>query len=216
MKGPQIDHLVVAANTLSEGEEFIRQTFGVEMQAGGKHVRLGTHNKVLRLGEACYLEVIAIDPDAEKPHGPRWFELDSEKMRQRLSKRPCLITWAARTDDIESLAKKSVCPLGEIRPMSRGNLHWRLTMTGDGHLAGSGIVPFLIEWITTPHPASTMEESGCSLIGLTGIHPRPGEILPVLESLGVERLIGLRPSPSGSMPALEAVIHTPNGVQTLG
>ena len=30
---------------------------------GGKHVAMGTHNSLLRLGDGVYLEVIAIDPD---------------------------------------------------------------------------------------------------------------------------------------------------------
>lgn len=214
MKVPQIDHLVVAAKTLEEGEEFIRERLGVGLQAGGKHVALGTHNRVLRLGETCYLEVIAIDPQAEKPSRPRWFELDSAKMQERLAKAACLIAWAVRTAEIVKLAAQSSEPLGEIKTMSRGNLRWRLTMSGDGHLPGSGLIPFLIEW-STAHPATAMEDSGCSLLGLQGLHPRPEEVLPVIESMGLQRLIEIRQSPAGSEPLLQASIRTPNGTKAL-
>jgi hypothetical protein len=34
-------------------------TLGIGPQEGGEHAAQGTHNRVLRLGECCYLEVIA-------------------------------------------------------------------------------------------------------------------------------------------------------------
>ncbi len=90
--------------------------------------------------------MIAINPHAPKPPPPRWFELDSETMQERLRRKPLLITWAVRTDRIEKLAERSIVPLGPVTPMSRGNLRWRLTLTEDGHLPSGGIIPFLIQW----------------------------------------------------------------------
>jgi hypothetical protein len=37
---------------------------------------MGTHNRLLKLGEGFYLELIAIDPQAPPPGRPRWFGLD--------------------------------------------------------------------------------------------------------------------------------------------
>jgi hypothetical protein len=210
-----IDHLVLAARSLDEGSRFVFDTLGVRPQEGGEHATQGTHNRVLRLGDACYLEVIAINPDAPKPPRPRWFELDTEGMREKLEGRPRLITWAVRTDQIEELARRCPRPLGEITPMRRGDLQWRLTLTEDGHLPGAGLVPFLIQWSTPPHPAERMDDQGRSLESLEGFHPRPETVLPAIEALGMDRLFSVSRLPSGSTPSLAARIRTPAGLKTL-
>jgi len=215
MDQAQIDHLVVAARDLDEGEDFVCRLLGVKMQPGGKHVEMGTHNKVLRLGAGCYLEVIAVDPEAGEPSRPRWFELDSEDMQERLRKRPHLITWAVRTDEFKTLAAENSDPLGEIKQMSRGNLLWRLTMTADGHMPGGGLIPFLIEWAATPHPAASMEESGCTLINLQGFHPEPEKVRSTIKSMGLQGLITIEKSPPGSIPSLLATIETSSGISIL-
>ena len=107
-----IDHLVVTAPDLASGAELVRRALGVELQTGGKHARLGTHNLLLKLGDAIYLEVIATDPDAPEPGRPRWFELDDRRP-------PRLAGWAARTNDIRATAAASSEPLGTIAEMSR-------------------------------------------------------------------------------------------------
>ena len=70
------DHLVVAASTLDQGVEWVRSLTGATAQSGGKHVAMGTHNALLKLGERSFLEILAIDPDGIKPSRPRWFGLD--------------------------------------------------------------------------------------------------------------------------------------------
>src|SRR5215813_8557610 len=106
---PTLDHLAVAAPTLAAGVEFIARLTGVEPRAGGKHVTMGTHNALLRLGDRAYLEVIAIDPDGAKPAHPRWFDLDDPELQAALAERPRLVAWAARTDDIEGALAS--CPI---------------------------------------------------------------------------------------------------------
>ncbi|WP_393939598.1 VOC family protein [Piscinibacter sakaiensis] len=49
---------------------------GCAPEGGGAHPHMGTHNRLLRLGDHCYLEVIAIDPAAPPPARARWFGLD--------------------------------------------------------------------------------------------------------------------------------------------
>jgi hypothetical protein len=212
---PQIDHLVVAARNLKEGSEYLFAVLGVKPQKGGEHAAQGTYNRVLRLSESCYLEVIAINPRAPEPSHPRWFELDSEAMQEKLRLKPLLITWAVRTNRIEQLADQSIVSLGAVTLMSRGNLRWRLTLSADGRLPCGGILPFLIQWDETVHPASRMADAGCSLVRLRGLHPQTDEILTVLLSLGAEHLITLEPVSFNEAPRLEALIQTPNGLKTL-
>lgn len=212
---PQIDHLVIAARNLQEGSDYLFDTLGIRPQEGGEHVPQGTHNQVLRLGEACYLEVLAINPHVPKPSHPRWFELDSEAMQERLRRKPQLLTWAVRTDRIEQLAGRSLVPLGAVRAMSRDNLSWRLTLAQDGRLSGGGILPFLIQWDESVHPASRMVDAGCSLVSLHGFHPQADQIAAALRSLGVDQLLSLDTIPAPQIPRLEALIQTPSGVKTL-
>jgi hypothetical protein len=212
---PQIDHLVVAARNLSEGSEYLHDLLGVTPQEGGEHAAQGTHNRVLPLGKSCYLEVIAINPGGSKPPHPRWFELDSESMQERLRQKPLLITWAVRADRIEQLVSQSITPLGAVTRMSRGNLSWRLTLTEDGHLPEGGVLPFVIQWDETVHPASRMTDVGCSLVSLRGFHSQQDEILAALRALDADQLLTVDSLPTGESPRLMAVIQTPGGVKIL-
>jgi Glyoxalase-like domain len=106
----RIDHITVTAPTLEAGAEFVRQALGILPQAGGEHPRMGTHNLLLRLGDALFLEVISPNPKAAAPARPRWFGLDA----MARDTAPSLATWVARTPDIR--ASIAACPeaLGDI------------------------------------------------------------------------------------------------------
>jgi hypothetical protein len=57
MTTAHLDHLVLAAHSLTQGVEYIREKLGVEPQGGGQHASQGTHNRLLRLDRGCYLEI---------------------------------------------------------------------------------------------------------------------------------------------------------------
>src|SRR5512135_1849643 len=118
----EIDHLVITASSLPAGAEYIRQTLGVTPQVGGQHPRMSTHNCLLRLGDATYLEVIAADPAAPSPNRPRWFGLDTLEKDAP----PRLTTWVARVDDLDAAAAAVSVPLGRIESMSRAQFNWRI------------------------------------------------------------------------------------------
>lgn len=46
MPSAYLDHLVIAADSLAQGDEYIREKLGVEPQGGGQHVSHGTHNRI--------------------------------------------------------------------------------------------------------------------------------------------------------------------------
>ena len=97
-----IDHIVVVASSLDIGIKYVYEKLGVMPQKGGVHEKMGTHNYLLNLGNSTYLEVIAINPDSPKPGRPRWFGLDTIETAAK----PRLLTWVARTDDINAAKKK--------------------------------------------------------------------------------------------------------------
>ena len=203
------DHLVLVAHDLDRGAVWLEQQLGVSLTAGGKHSRMGTHNRLLGLGENFYLELIAIDPQAPPPGRPRWFGLDHADLP---AGRPRLIHWVARSEDIERDATASSEPLGEILPMERGDYRWRITVPPDGQLPGDGLVPTLIQWDVPFHPASRLPDCGCRLMKLEGFHPQPAHIRAALESLGLGSRLDVHPCAAGEAAHLVAYIRTSAGL----
>ena len=206
-----LDHMAITAPSLEVGVEYVRQTLGVSPQVGGEHPRMGTHNCVLKLGEKFYLEVLAINPNAPPPNRPRWFQLDEPDPFQPMR----LATWIARTDDIHAATTASPIPLGQVEPMSRGQMNWLITIPADGSLPLHGIAPTLIQWSAGVHPAATMRESGCALVHLEGFHPEARKVTSVLESIGFEGDFRVSALPPGQKPCLVAHIQTPAGLRQL-
>ena len=58
----KLDHIVFGSYTLEEGTEFVENILQTKLSDIGYHKEMGTHNRVVRISETVYLEVIAIDP----------------------------------------------------------------------------------------------------------------------------------------------------------
>jgi len=178
-----IDHLVVTAPSLGSGAAYIREALGVEMQPGGTHHAMGTHNLLLKLDDSTYLEVLAVDPDMTAPGQPRWFDLD------RVTS-PALATWVARVDDIHAAALALGIPGHHIKPMSRGVLNWLITIPDDGRLSN---LPVLIQWLNGPHPATSLPDAGCFLTRLdVQLKPLSPLVLDARCSAGPELIASIR------------------------
>ncbi len=208
----ELDHLVVAAAALEQGCDWLESGLGVRPQPGGKHVAMGTHNALLRLSPTTYIEVIAVDPAAPPPSRPRWFDLDDVRMRATLAEGPRLVHFVARTRAIDALRRAARIDPGPVHPMTRGDLHWRITIPDDGHLPGAGLVPTLIEWPDGAHPAARMPDARLSLAALAGEHPDPAPVRAALAALGLGDTLKVT---YGRHPRLAAMIRTPRGVVTL-
>ena len=207
-----LDHIIVAAATLAQGCDYVESGLGVRPQTGGKHVLMGTHNALLKLGPRLFLEVLSVDPQAAAPARPRWFDLDEPRMRASLTDGPRLVHHVARTDGIEALAARSPVDLGEILELTRGDLRWRITVPADGHLPGRGLVPTLIQWSDARHPADGLADHGLSLVALAGEHPDPAPVRNALARLGLSDTVKVT---YGQSPRLAAMIRTPRGIVTL-
>lgn len=207
------DHLVLATDDLDRGAAWMEQHLGVALAAGGQHARMGTHNRLLSLGENFYLELIAIDPAATPPGRPRWFGLDCLEWGENA--RPRLIHWVARSDDILRDAAASAEPLGEILSMQRGDFRWRITVPQDGHLPGGGLVPSLIQWDVPFHPASRLRDVGCRLMKLEGFHPRPETIKHALGQHGLESRLDVQACGAVEPAQLIAYLRCPKGLVEL-
>ena len=208
----QLDHITVTAPTLAQGAAFVRHALGVELQAGGEHPRMGTHNLLLRLGDSLFLEVIAVNHDAPAPTRPRWFALDTLPPHAA----PRLSNWVARTDDIRLATAASPEALGLVETITRGALQWLITIPADGALPMGGAVPALIEWQTPAHPAAQMQERGCSLAMLEVFHPDFERVRTLLRSLGLDRTVRVVPARVDEPARLVAHIDTPAGLRSIG
>lgn len=200
----RLDHLVYGVPDLAVAVDELAARTGVQATPGGRHVGLGTHNALLALGPEMYLELIAPDPTQPPPAMPRPFGLDTLTT-------PRLLTWAIKAPDIEvcvAAARAAAYDPGVVLSMSRARpdgvrLAWRLTLTP--RLQGDGLVPFFIDWGTTPHPANGIA-TGCVLTDLHAEHPEPGFIRPLLNAVRAEL-----PLSRGPTAMIIATLETPRG-----
>jgi len=203
-----VDHLVVAAESLDGGAVFLERFLGVPLSLGGKHARMGTHNRLLRLGSDAYLELIAVDPAAEPPARPRWYQLDVEARRALLRQGPRLVHWVVRVD-ASTTPPDLGFEVGAWEAFQRGSLSWRLTIRPDGMLEADGVVPSLIAWDAPAHPSEALPDVGCTLESLELSHPRAEQVQTALNLLGLPH----RCAPGGAL--LQAEIRTPGGLRVL-
>jgi hypothetical protein len=172
---------------------------------------MGTHNALVGLGTRFFLEVIAVDPEGTAPSRPRWFDLDEPRMKAALAEGPQLIHWVARTTDIDAWAAR-LPEHGEVTPMTRGDMTWRITIPADGHRPGRGLVPTLIQWSDARHPADRLPDSGLRLAAIAGEHPTPELIRAEIATLGLSDALKVTYAKS---PRLAMMLRSPRGTAVL-
>ena len=145
-----------------------------------------------------------LDPDQPKPSGPRRFGIDGLEA-------PKLLTWVAKGTDLEVFldrARRAGVKLGDVISGSRRRpdgvvLSWRYT---DPNAAvADRLVPYFIDWGTSPHPAVTAAK-GASLVELRAEHPDAQRVQQMLRQLGLDLRVQ-----AGPKPALVAIIDGPKG-----
>lgn len=207
----RIDHFVIGAETLLQGQDHLAERLGVTVPPGGKHDLMATHNCVMQAGNASFLEILSIDPAAPDPGRARWFSLDEDATRARIAERPRALCWVAGTDDLDRLAANSPVDLGEILHFTRGDRSWRLTVPADGHLPEHGLVPAFIEWSPGPHPSTAQQDLGVRLETIVLSHPDPDAFAQILDVLEIAHLAKLVEGPRGVAFDLDS----PNGRVTI-
>lgn len=211
----RIDHLVIGAPNLKKGIYFVKETLGIDIPFGGVHMQMGTHNHLIQLGNDIFLEVIAINPDIEPPKAPRWYGLDDPFIRRQIEQQPILLTWVVNTHNINEFVQKASISFGKPELISRGKLSWYFGLPADGRLLAGGMLPYVIEWQSSSHPASSMSDAGCRFQSLEIHHPCPEWLLTVLESINALNLVKVYALPKNELPHLIAYINTPSGEKKL-
>jgi len=199
-----VDHLVYATPDLQQGIDRIAQLLGVRASPGGQHPGRGTRNALVALGTSVYLEIIGPDPEQPRPPQARPFGIDALEA-------PRLVAWAAKGTALEPFAAAAAqrgVMLGPVIAGSRRRtdgvmLAWRYT--DQRTVVAEGLVPFFIDWGSTPHPAASAA-AGAALVTLRAEHPDAAQVQRALGHVGIE--LPVRPGPQA---ALIAVIDSPHG-----
>ena len=215
----RVDHLVYGVTgSLAAAMASFQLRTGVAPVRGGRHEGLGTHNALVSLGDGAYFEIIC--RDAEQPSPPRlWMGMESLSDERSA----VMLTWA--TDRAGEMAE-AVCAAraqgydpGDVEAFERSKpdgstLRWRLAYRHFTRLqqgAGSGIVPFLIEW-KSESPAATAPGG----IELVGLRAEAKDLAAVERSL---RSLGIAPADlqlqRGEEDRLFVILRTPKGVVEL-
>ncbi len=203
-----IDHLVYGSPDLDAAIDRITALTGVRAAYGGRHPGHGTHNALLSLGGRTYLEIIAPDPAQPRPPGPRPFGLDDTPGSG-------LRAWAAAPGNLDAVVQASLAIGFDYGPIVDGRRHtsdgrqlsWR--MTDSPHGDDDGVVPFLIDWADSPHPAQSAP-AGLTLTELRLASPAPQELSARLRVLGLDLPVDEAPK-----PALRAVLTGRRGEQVV-
>lgn len=192
----RFDHIALACENLDTGAVELEKLLGFPLSPRGQHPHFGTHNRLISLGGAEYLELIAIDPDAPDPGRPRWFDLDRFSGAMRLT------NWILALPDV---GEDRFAGFGAVLPLARGDYRWRMRVPDNGVLPNDGLAPALISW-DSAHPALQLPDHGLRLKHLTVSHPNADGLRGQLDGLADPR-IELAAGAAG----LRAVLSGPNG-----
>jgi len=200
----RVDHLFYTVPDLYDGIEKMGRRLGVVPTPGGVHPDYGTANALVALGPDSYLEIIGPDPHAN--HGGNLMFLGMDFSASKLA------TWVAKA----SLTDPSPGLLPEVfgsveaghRDQPDGvRLTWLLSDPSAPRF--DGVVPVLIDWQDTPHPASSLAQE-CELLDLRLKHPTPSLTEDSVGGFGGGITVAY-----SDHPGLTATLDTPNGTVEL-
>ena len=183
-------------------------------QRGGKHVAMGTHNSVLKLGAKAYIEVIAIDPQASIAR-PSALVRPGHGRASVDAARDAAADSLGRAHDRHRRGAHAPCR--PIRawcwPCRAAAFSWRITVPADGSLPAGGVLPTLIQWAdSAPSDRRAAGHRGCgwSRSPARTLSPEPSALRsPRWRSPKRSR------SPMQRSRASAAMLRTPRGPVTL-
>ena len=194
MADGELDHLVYATPDVDATVADLEATLGVRAATGGRHVGRGTRNALIGLSQFSYLEIIGPDATQRDAARPLWFGLDTLTA-------PRLVTWAIQLGDVERVmgdAARAGVVLGTLAHGARetpdgSTLRWRLT--SPDVMIDDGLVPFLIDWGRSKHPALSAPR-GVTLRSMRGEHPDPERVMRDVSVVSAKLSVVRAPRPA--------------------
>jgi len=210
----KLDHLSIIAPSLAEGVAHVRTCLDLDVPFGQRHAYMGTHNHLMQLGDTVYLEIVALDPEADRPGRRRWFGLDDrKKVRSDWDEGRRLRGWVARTDAaIDTVIAGHGGIFGEKVPLPAVNPSFDFAIPHDGSLPLDGAAPSIIDRRGKPRSMATIADLGARLRSFTLEHPDPAAVEALYRAMALDR-----PPAIGRGPSLRyrAQIETPAGPREL-
>jgi len=214
----RFDHLVIGASALGAGVDWFEKQSGIQLPVGGEHPLMGTHNHLSAVTDTAFLEIIAINPEAEPPARPRWFGLDDRQVQQRLADSPTLLAWVVACNDLgaalERLQKLGI-DAGEPVAQQRGDLRWQIAVRPDGSLLENGCFPVLIEWPEGVNAVASMTRQGLGIKQLALVHPEPDLLKAGLEAIDFSSNVEVLTA-KGTAGHVAATLHAGARVFSIG
>jgi len=209
----KLDHISVIAPSLAEGVLHVRTCLDLDVPFGQRHAYMGTHNHLLQLGDMVYLEIVALDPEADGPGRPRWFGLDDQRtVRSDWDEGRRLRGWVARTDAIDAVITGHKGIFGEKVPLPAVNSSFDFAIPNDGSLPLDGAAPSIIDRRGKPRSMATIVDLGARLRSFTLEHPDPAAVQALYRAMTVDRPPAVD---RGRRLRYRAQIETPAGLKEL-
>jgi hypothetical protein len=163
--GLRIDHPVRVVRDLDRAAERWRREYGLDSAAGGRHVRWGTANRIVPLGDV-YVELIAVADPAEVRTSA--FGRSVVRLAERGE---AWLTFAVATDDLDAHAARLGLPVTEGRRDRPDGAAVRWRSAGVEDARREDWMPFFIEWQVAPelHPGRTRAGHGIRADGISWI-----------------------------------------------
>jgi hypothetical protein len=208
-----LDHLSVIAPSLAEGVAHVRAGLDLDVPFGQRHGYMGTHNHLLQLGDMVYLEIVALDPEADGPGRPRWFGLDDQsKVRADWDAGRRLRGWVVRTDSIDVILAGRSEIFGERVALPATDPSFDFAIPHDGSLPLDGAAPSIIDRRGKPRAMATIADLGARLRSFTLEHPDPAAMEALYRAMTVDRPPAIL---RGPRLRYRAQIETPTGLKQL-
>ena len=143
----KIDHIVVGSSKLEIGTKYVEKILNQKLSDVGYHDTMGTHNRVIKFANDCYLEVISINPSAISSNFDRWFGLDNERINNKISYVPQVIAFVIESNKNNNLYLEPI-------NMKRGKYSWKFYRPNPllekeyPGIISSGILPNKISWVS--------------------------------------------------------------------
>lgn len=185
MIASMIDHIVYTVPDFDLALTVLEEKLDIKPVIGGRHLRHGTKNALINLGNQCYLEILAVDEENTTFKGSRWMGLD-------LISQPTITRWAVKSPDIERggvILKNYQSDLGQISSGERlttdGSLiKWQMTLPTSAPEVD--IIPFLLDWSESAfHPCDRLER-GCRLKEIIFYHPDAHSLQGLFDELQIK------------------------------
>jgi hypothetical protein len=131
----RIDHVIYGTADLDLAAARAEEVLGLSAVAGGRHEGIGTHNRIVPLGDGSYIELLAVaDPDEAKGSAI------GAALQAAIARGEGLLGWAVAVEDLGPTAARLGTPITGVR---RQGLNARLT--GVQESLAEPCLPFFIE-----------------------------------------------------------------------